>query len=267
MSTGPTGTAPIPIIPMPQSTATPASPMAPVPVPQLRPRRVAMEQPAPPSPVAPSLARRPRPKRAKAFFAVTAVAGLALVTVLPFFGIAPAHAHTIATVTDGDDQHMQISNDAVPAAVSIDTIKDVATTGAAGGWHFPVVGTLGDPFGPRPDQPVAGVNLFHRGQDIVAACGTTIHAAAAGTVVYAGWYGTYGNWILIDHGNGIETGYAHAEQIDVFVGQKVKEDQELGLVGETGAATGCHLHFEVHINDVAVNPVPFFAAKHVPLAG
>ena len=77
--------------------------------------------------------------------------------------------------------------------------------------------------------------------------------------------GTYGNWILIDHGYGVAVGYAHESEILVSVGQHVSVGQVIGLVGQTGAATGCHRDLEVHLNGVAVNPVPFFAAKHISL--
>ena len=160
---------------------------------------------------------------------------------------------------------MTVGSDVDGGSATTDAISGSLPVAAAPSWIKPVNGHLGDPFGPRPEQPVPGVSLFHRGQDIVAPCGTQIHAAAAGTVTAAEYWGTYGNWILIDHGDGVAVGYAHESQMLVSVGQHISVGQVIGLVGQTGAATGCHLHLEVHINSVAVNPVPFFAAKHISL--
>ena len=143
--------------------------------------------------------------------------------------------------------------------------------GAAGavnssGWALPAYGPITDGFGYRPDQP-AGANPFHRGTDIGAGCGSSIYAAHAGTVIYAGWLGTYGNFIEIDNGGGISTGYAHIRPGGTFVhvGQQVSAGQNIASVGMTGAATGCHLHFETRINEVAVNAVPFMAARGVTI--
>jgi murein DD-endopeptidase MepM/ murein hydrolase activator NlpD len=110
-------------------------------------------------------------------------------------------------------------------------------------------------FGPRPDQP-AGANYFHRGTDIGVAYGSPIYAAHAGTVVYAGWFGTYGYWIEIDDGDGIQTGYAHIRPGGIFVkvGQHVSAGQNIASVGQTGAATGPHLHFEVRVAGTPVSP-------------
>ena len=142
----------------------------------------------------------------------------------------------------------------------------VGGTVMSSGWALPASGPITDGFGPRPDQP-AGANFFHRGTDIGAGCGSPIYAANAGTVVYAGWYGTYGNFIEISHGGGISTGYAHIRPGGTFVrvGQQVKAGQNIASVGETGAATGCHLHFETRVNEVAVNAVPFMAARGVTI--
>lgn len=230
--------------------------------------------PLPPEPA--DFAAAPTPPRRrrgpKGVLAVLAVLALAGVWVLPAFA-----GHTFAGAslrsTDDDVQHLRVGDAVEGGAVSTDALTGSAAVEAAGGassdgWMRPLAhAKLGDPFGPRPVQPVAGVSLFHRGQDIIAPCGTPIRAAAAGTVSTAAWWGTYGNWILVDTGNGVAVGYAHESRIAVSVGQRVQEGQVIGYVGETGAATGCHLHLEVHLHGVAVNPVPFFTAKQIPLAG
>ncbi|UAJ81608.1 M23 family metallopeptidase [Leifsonia sp. ZF2019] len=134
------------------------------------------------------------------------------------------------------------------------------------GWTLPVHGPLTDGFGPRPSRP-AGTALFHPGDDIGAACGTTIVAAAAGTVVDAGPNGSYGNFILIDHGGGVQTAYGHIRDggIGVAVGQRVAAGQAIAQVGSTGASTGCHLHLEVRVNGLQIDPMPFFAARGVTI--
>ncbi|MDP9027706.1 MAG: M23 family metallopeptidase [Actinomycetota bacterium] len=150
--------------------------------------------------------------------------------------------------------------------------KAAQSAGAGGsvngaGWANPTgAGPITGVFGPRPDQP-AGANAFHRGTDVGVQYGSPIYAAHAGTVVYAGWFGTYGYWIELDGGDGIQTGYAHIRPGGIFVqvGQHVSAGQNIASVGQTGAATGPHLHFEVRLNEVAVNAQPFMAARGIIL--
>ena len=94
----------------------------------------------------------------------------------------------------------------------------------------------------------------HTGLDIAAASGTPIKAAAGGTIEYASWMGSYGNLVIVSHGNGIKTYYAHCSKILVTKGQTVNAGDTISLVGTTGNSTGPHLHFEVRINDKPVNP-------------
>ncbi|UOF91346.1 peptidoglycan DD-metalloendopeptidase family protein [Fodinisporobacter ferrooxydans] len=99
---------------------------------------------------------------------------------------------------------------------------------------------------------------FHPGVDIGAPTGTPIWASNNGTVIDAGWNnGGYGNWVEIDHGNGVVSIYGHMSRIDVQVGQRVTKGQTIGAVGMTGEATGPHLHYEVRVNGVRVNPAPY----------
>lgn len=98
---------------------------------------------------------------------------------------------------------------------------------------------------------------FHTGIDIAGDTGDPYVAAAAGTVVAAGWDGGYGRMILIDHGNGVMTRYAHSSKLLVSVGQQVSKGQTIGLVGSTGNTTGPHLHFEVISNGTALNPLNY----------
>jgi murein DD-endopeptidase MepM/ murein hydrolase activator NlpD len=135
------------------------------------------------------------------------------------------------------------------------------------GWAQPVAGHITSGFGPRPVKPVPGVNDFHRGTDLAAACNTAVFAATAGEVVTAGPNGGLGNWILIDHGSGVTTGYGHLTSGGIFVsaGETVTAGQLIGAVGSTGASTGCHLHYEVHLEGVAIDAVPFMAARGIGL--
>ncbi|HZW42232.1 MAG TPA: M23 family metallopeptidase, partial [Agromyces sp.] len=135
------------------------------------------------------------------------------------------------------------------------------------GWALPVTGHLTDGYGPRPNKPIAGVNEFHRGTDIASSCRTPVFAATAGIVLAAGPNGSYGNWILLEHGAGVSTGYAHLVDGGVLVapGETVAAGQLIGAMGSTGASTGCHLHFEVRLDGVAVDAVPFMAARGIRL--
>lgn len=95
---------------------------------------------------------------------------------------------------------------------------------------------------------------FHKGLDLAAAVGTPTYAAAAGTVVIAGWSDSAGNWVVINHGNGLVTKYMHHSALAVSAGQYVQKGQQIGYVGNTGNSFGAHLHFQVELNNVAVNP-------------
>ena len=134
------------------------------------------------------------------------------------------------------------------------------------GWANPATGRITSGYGYRI-HPVSGGTRLHSGTDIAGGCGIPIHAAHAGTVAYAGVYGTYGNWVLINNGDGISTGYAHIVNggIRVSVGQTVNAGDVIAYVGSTGASTGCHLHYEVRVNGVATNAVPYMANVGISL--
>lgn len=129
-------------------------------------------------------------------------------------------------------------------------------SGGPGSVGWPVSGTITSPFGMRFD-PVQHRYQLHSGIDIAAPQGTTLSAAADGRIIYAGWYGGYGNAIIIDHGGGTSTLYAHCSQIFVGVGQDVQRGQAIGAVGMTGDATGPHVHFEVRRDGKPVDPLGY----------
>jgi murein DD-endopeptidase MepM/ murein hydrolase activator NlpD len=113
----------------------------------------------------------------------------------------------------------------------------------------PVAGRLGDRFGPRG-------SWFHTGLDFAAPAGTPVYAARSGRVVSAGWdSGGYGLLVVVDHGGGVTSRYAHLSVLGVTAGTRVATGTLIGRVGATGRATGPHLHFEVRLGDAATDPL------------
>ena len=112
-------------------------------------------------------------------------------------------------------------------------------------------------YGLRID-PIYKTTKFHEGMDFSANIGTPIYATGNGTVTKAGWQSGYGKIVKINHGYGYETWYAHMNDIDVRVGQKVVRGEVIGKVGNTGKSTGPHLHYEVHVKGRVVNPVNYY---------
>ncbi len=126
--------------------------------------------------------------------------------------------------------------------------------GQAPSFHLPVRGEITSPFGVRTD-PILRTKRLHSGLDIGATIGSFIRPIAAGRVIFGGPYQGFGNLIAIKHGNNITTLYAHCWGVKVRVGDLVSPSTILGFVGETGRATGPHLHFEVRYQGVPVNPL------------
>lgn len=151
-------------------------------------------------------------------------------------------------------------------SVSYDTLFNMARNKSEMLAHipaiFPVKETevkyISSTFGYRPD-PIYKIEKFHSGMDFSAAMGTEAYATGDGVVfdVDKSMWG-YGNMVVIDHGYGYKTCYAHLQKAAVRKGQKVKRGQLVGFVGNTGKTTGVHLHYEVRKNDVPINPINFF---------
>lgn len=131
-------------------------------------------------------------------------------------------------------------------------------SGGAFLWPTPSCTYITSHFAPQRVNPVTGQLRPHTGTDIGAQYGANVIAAAGGTVKFAGWNGGYGNCVIIDHGGGRSTLYAHMSSIGVSNGQSVTAGQSVGKVGSTGNSTGPHLHFEILINGTAVNPMQYF---------
>lgn len=132
------------------------------------------------------------------------------------------------------------------------SLGTVGQATGAGGMLRPVPGALGDGFG----APREG-GRKHAGVDLLSGMGTPIHAAAAGRVSVMAWRGGYGNAVFIDHGNGLQTRYAHQSKFATRVGANVNAGDVIGYVGSTGNSSGPHLHFEVWLNGRAVDPLQY----------
>ncbi len=131
---------------------------------------------------------------------------------------------------------------------------------------WPVEGPVTGSFGERID-PFNGEGAFHSGIDIGSAYGQSIVAPADGIVDFADFMGGYGRAIILDHGRGITTRYGHLASFAVFPGQHVHRGDTIGYVGASGRSTGPHLHYEVRINDVPVNPHKYLRVTYAHVGG
>ena len=141
---------------------------------------------------------------------------------------------------------------------------------ASSGWALPAAGYITSGYGPRGSictDDGGCSNTFHYAVDLGTGCSAPIYSANSGVVRFAGYSGTYGNYVQIDHGGGIWTGYAHIRPGGRFVGtgEWVETGQNIASSGTTGASTGCHLHFEVWSGGRRINPIPFMADRGVSL--
>ena len=129
-------------------------------------------------------------------------------------------------------------------------------TQGSGVLSWPCNGPITSPYGYRV-HPIFGTTIYHSGIDIGVDYGTPIHAADSGTVIYAGWISGYGNAVIIDHGNGMQTLYGHNQSLNVSEGQSVSKGKVIAFAGSTGNSTGPHCHFEVQVNGSAVDPMGY----------
>jgi murein DD-endopeptidase MepM/ murein hydrolase activator NlpD len=123
---------------------------------------------------------------------------------------------------------------------------------------MPVTASITASFGYRKNPFTSRGSEFHKGTDFAASYGKTVAATGDGIVMFAGWNAGYGKMVIISHGYGITTLYAHNSKLLVKQGDKVKKGQAISKVGNTGRSTGTHLHYEVKLNGKNVNPTKYF---------
>jgi murein DD-endopeptidase MepM/ murein hydrolase activator NlpD len=138
-----------------------------------------------------------------------------------------------------------------------------------GEWGYPLAGayTKGRGFGYNPVIGCGYCSTDHKGYDMAQGCGSSIYAAGPGVVITAGAFSGWGNTVRIDHGGGLITLYGHMQwgSLRVAVGDRITAGTPLGAEGNTGRSFGCHLHFEVIHRGFSIDPMPFMAARGLPL--
>ena len=158
-------------------------------------------------------------------------------------------ASTLAEIDALEEQSAALA-ERIRQAQQQSSSAPVVVPSGSGVLGWPVSGPVTSGFGLRWGR-------MHEGIDIAVAEGTPVRAAGAGTVIYAGWMGGYGNLVVVDHGNGLSTAYAHNSSLGVGVGQSVTAGQVVSYSGNTGNSTGPHVHFEVRVNGSAVDPLGY----------
>jgi murein DD-endopeptidase MepM/ murein hydrolase activator NlpD len=158
-------------------------------------------------------------------------------------------ASTLAEIDALEEQSAVLAERIRQAQQQSSSVPVVVPSGS-GVLGWPVSGPVTSGFGLRWGR-------MHEGIDIAVAEGTPVRAAGAGTVIYAGWMGGYGNLVVVDHGNGLSTAYAHNSSLGVGVGQSVTAGQVVSYSGNTGNSTGPLVHFEVRVNGSAVDPLGY----------
>jgi murein DD-endopeptidase MepM/ murein hydrolase activator NlpD len=187
---------------------------------------------------------------------------------------------SLALTDDPDQQQVKVSIDQFYALRSqamsgriTRALESGLSTNFAGDWTeladapslWPVEGRVGSSFGERED-PINGEGAFHSGLDIEAPDGTPVRAAADGNVTDAAMNGGYGREIILDHGHDVLTVYGHLSAMAVVPGQHVIRGQVIGYVGHSGRATGPHLHYEVRVHNVPVNPHKYLRTTYEQIA-
>ena len=162
------------------------------------------------------------------------------------------------TTSDGDRQFEQL----FASWERMDKVSaGVATTSVSVPSAMPLTDArLSSGYGMR-NHPVLGGRRGHKGVDLAAPTGTPVYATADGFVSKADWFSSYGKYISIEHGASLQTRFAHLSDMVVSAGDKVKKGDLIGYVGSTGRSTGPHLHYEVRVDGVAVDPSPYMVAS------
>ena len=165
-------------------------------------------------------------------------------------GIRADRESTLAEIDALEDQSAALAARIREAQQRAATQAAVGAPAGTGALAWPVSGPVTSGFGVRWGR-------MHEGIDIGVGEGTPVQAAAAGVVIYAGWMSGYGNLVVIDHGNGLSTAYAHNSSLVVGVGRSVAGGEVVSYSGNTGNSTGPHVHFEVRVNGAAVDPLGY----------
>ncbi|MGA2337194.1 MAG: M23 family metallopeptidase [Terriglobales bacterium] len=179
-----------------------------------------------------------------------------------------------AQVHSSLDQLYALKHTALSGAASVGISLGLTKNSTTADWIransapnlWPVEGQVTASFGERID-PFNGEGAFHSGVDISAIVGSAVIAPADGSVTFADYLGGYGRAIMVDHGHGISTRYGHLSSFAVTAGQYVHRGDTIGYVGTSGRSTGPHLHYEVRINDVPVNPYKYLRLTVAHLGG
>lgn len=168
--------------------------------------------------------------------------------------------NTSTTADRADSTLRQLYAELPDKRVDLDELKEAAIEKEERKKHtpseWPLEGRITSGFGPRRN-PATGVSEFHEGIDIAGDHGESIYAPANGQVVYKDYRGGYGNLLIIDHGYGYRTHYAHLAEFTVEKGEQVERGDHIAKVGTTGFSTGPHLHYEIHVNDEPIDPKEF----------
>jgi murein DD-endopeptidase MepM/ murein hydrolase activator NlpD len=179
-----------------------------------------------------------------------------------------------AQVHSSLDQLYALKHTALSGAASVGISLGLTKNSTTADWIransapnlWPVEGQITGSFGERID-PFNGEGAFHSGVDISANVGSAVIAPADGMVTFADYLGGYGRAVIVDHGHGISTRYGHLSSFGVTAGQSIHRGDTIGYVGLSGRSTGPHLHYEVRINDVPVNPYKYLRLTLAHLGG
>ncbi len=179
-----------------------------------------------------------------------------------------------AQVHSSLDQLYALKHTALTGAASVGISLGLTRNSTTADWVransapnlWPVEGRITASFGERID-PFNGEGAFHSGVDISAGVGVPVIAPADGVITFADFLGGYGRAIMVDHGHGISTRYGHLSSFAVTAGQYIHRGDTLGYVGQSGRSTGPHLHYEVRINDVPVNPYKYLRLTVAQVGG
>lgn len=168
--------------------------------------------------------------------------------------------HTTVKEIRRDNPNLALGSTLTIRENTVPTTVSKASRGSVSAWVLPIKGSVSSAYGWRDGD-------FHHGLDFAVPSGTLVRSARSGRVEKAGWLGVYGLAVLVDHGNGVQSLYAHNSRLLVKVGQLVQTGQEITYSGNTGRTTGPHLHFEIRLKGRALDPSEFFDKVQLVEAG